>query len=280
MHRGLRVAAVLPAYNEENYIGAAVRFVRASVFDDVIVVDDASLDLTRARAEDAGASIVITHPVNGGVGAALITGFKAAVERGNDVAVVIPGDGQADLTALPAMLDKIAEGYGLVISDRLTGRDATEWGMPKYRLFGSRVLSWMTYLSTGLRIPDPQSGYKAIRRETLERLPLDDLYPRWGFHNDVLSHCALLRIPVTTVPAEPVYTDLNGDPITSHIKLWDLIPRHLKLFVRFSGRRMRHAVTGRHGSPPWDVTPAADEELDPSASQEAEVVVEHTTPGR
>ena len=110
MFKELRVAAVLPAFNEESFIAWAVRSVPLDVFDDVIVVDDASTDRTRERAEEAGATVV-RHAVNQGVGAALVTGFRAAVERGNDVAVVIPGDGQADFGALHAMLEKSFEGY-------------------------------------------------------------------------------------------------------------------------------------------------------------------------
>ena len=197
-----------------------------------------STDSTAQLATSGGASLVITHDENAGVGGALITGFKAAVERGNDVAVVIPGDGQADLNALPTLLDKVSEGYGLVMTDRLTGRDPTEWGMPRYRVRGSAVLSFMTWIATGIKIADPQSGYKAVTKETLNQIPLDDLVKRWGIHNDMLSYCATLDIPVATVPALPVYHDESGSRITSHIKLWDLIPRHLALFLRMLRRRI------------------------------------------
>lgn len=258
MHRGMKIAAVLPAYNEGGFIHAAVDFLPREVFDDVIVVDDASSDETAEVARAAGATHVITHAVNQGVGGAIVTGFKAAVERGNDVAVVIPGDGQADLGALERMLDRSAEGFGLVISDRLTGRDASTQGMPKYRIFGSRVLSLMTRVATGLHVPDPQSGYKAIRREAIERLPLDELYKRWGFHNDVLSHLALQQVPVTTVLAEPVYTSPDGRRITSHIKLWDLIPRHARVFSRMAARRVLHLVR-RPPVEPWKVPTYSEE---------------------
>ena len=238
MYEGMHIAAVLPAYNEEAYVRSAVAMLPTHIFDDVIVVNDASTDMTGAVATEAGASIVITHEANRGVGAAMVTGFKAALERGNDVSVIIPGDGQADVAALPALLDKVADGYGLVISDRLTGRDPTEWGMPRYRILGSRALALMTWIATGIRIVDPQSGYKAVTSDTLQAIPLDELVERWGIHNDMISFCAVLGIPVTTVRAEPVYHDDSGDRIKSHINLWDLIPRHLVIFVRMLRRRV------------------------------------------
>ena len=87
MFKELRVAAVLPAFNEEAFIAWAVRSVPLDVFDDVIVVDDASTDRTRERAEASGATVV-RHAVNQGVGAALVTGFRAAIERGDRKSVV------------------------------------------------------------------------------------------------------------------------------------------------------------------------------------------------
>ena len=251
------MAAVLPALNEAAFIGWAVQMLPRDIFDDVIVVDDGSTDRTAEEAEASGASTVVRHPVNRGVGAALVTGFRAAVERGNDVAVVIPGDGQADLDALVPMLEKTREGYGLVIADRLTGRDATAEGMPRYRVVGSRILAGMTWFTTGRYVADPQSGYTALRREAIERIPLDDLYERWGIHNDVLSYCAVLGIPVATVAAHPVYRTPTGERITSHIKLWDLIPRHVKVFTRMLVRRVSFSVqrlTGQMPPPPaWPV---------------------------
>ena len=242
MFHDLRVAAVLPAFNEEGYIGWAVRSLPSDVFDDVIVVDDASEDRTSDRAVEAGATFIVRHAENRGVGATLVTGFRAAMDRGNDVVVVIPGDGQADLDALPLMLEKIRSGLGLVIADRMSNRDPTKWGMPRYRVIGSKVLAVLTWVTTGLYVADPQSGYTAIRREALDRIPLDRLYPRWGIHNDVLSYCALAGIPVGTVLAKPVYRTPDGERISSHIKLWDLIPRHVKVFTRIFLRRVSAAL--------------------------------------
>ena len=262
MHRGFRVAAVLPAYNESAFIAWAVGVLPTDVFDDVIVVDDASMDATAELAEAAGARLVVRHLENRGVGATLVTGFRAALERDNDIVVVIPGDGQADLDALPAILDAAADGAGLVIADRLTGRDAVTEGMPRYRVMGSRILAVVTWVTTGIHVADPQSGYSALRREALERIPLDRLYPRWGIHNDVLSYCALMDIPVATVPAAPVYTTPSGDRITSHIRLWDLIPRHIKVFSRMMLRRLDYAVRRSTGRLPradaWPLTGAPD----------------------
>src|SRR5690349_2408918 len=100
MYRQLRTAVVIPAYNEERAIADAVASV-PSFIDYIVIVDDASHDATSVRAHDAalargGAFAVLRHDDNRGVGAALVSGYKEALERGCDVAAVMAGDGQMD----------------------------------------------------------------------------------------------------------------------------------------------------------------------------------------
>src|SRR5690606_8560043 len=97
MYRGLSTAVVIPAFNEEAAIAAALRSVRPSV-DHVIVVDDASHDdaARRARAERDGRVVFIRHGSNRGVGAAIVSGYRRALALGVDVAAVMAGDGQMD----------------------------------------------------------------------------------------------------------------------------------------------------------------------------------------
>ncbi|HEY4058203.1 MAG TPA: glycosyltransferase family 2 protein, partial [Kofleriaceae bacterium] len=116
MFRQLRVAVVIPAFNEERAIGETVATVPAWV-DDVIVVDDCSADETRKNAGLAAARAgrttgfeVIRHAANSGVGRAITTGYRRALAVGADVAVVMAGDGQMDPDDLPALLEPIAEG--------------------------------------------------------------------------------------------------------------------------------------------------------------------------
>src|SRR5438132_1017519 len=109
MYRKLRVAVVVPAYNEARAIARAIATMPAIV-DHVIVIDDASADDTAARARAVGDARVevVRHPDNRGVGAALVTGYRRALAAGCDVAAVMAGDGQMDPEDLPALLDPIA----------------------------------------------------------------------------------------------------------------------------------------------------------------------------
>src|SRR5262245_11002895 len=106
MYRHLRVAVVIPAFNEELAITDAIATVPAFV-DAVIVVDDASTDATAERAAAAAAArggervVLVTHARNRGVGAAIVTGYRRAMALGCDVAAVMAGDGQMDPRDLP-----------------------------------------------------------------------------------------------------------------------------------------------------------------------------------
>ena len=111
MFRELRVAVVIPAFNEELNVARTVRDVPASV-DHVLVVDDASHDATfleASRLRRRGLE-VLRHPRNRGVGAAIATGYRRALELGVDAAVVMAGDGQMDPADLPALLAPVVDG--------------------------------------------------------------------------------------------------------------------------------------------------------------------------
>ncbi|MGL6280218.1 MAG: glycosyltransferase family 2 protein, partial [Gaiella sp.] len=121
-----RVVAVVPAYREEDAIESVVAEIRA--FDpsiDVVVVDDGSPDGTAAAAARAGAHVV-RLPFNLGIGAAVQTGFRYALERGYDTAVRLDGDGQHDPLELPKLLSVLAAGDADVVTgSRFLGGDAT-----------------------------------------------------------------------------------------------------------------------------------------------------------
>lgn len=236
LYGDLKVAAVLPAYNEEKYIEYTIDMIPKDIVDYIIVVDDASTDRTGEIAKEKGV-MLIRHEVNRGVGAALKTGFIKALELNADVVVVIPGDGQADIGSLPRLLDKIKEGYGLVISNRFAYDDPRKYGMPNYRYYASKVLALITFLLTGVYIQDPQSGFKAVGKEALEKINVDELYDRWGIHNDMISMCKLAKIKITTVPAKPVYI-LKGERVKSHINVFDLMFKHLVVYMKIIKRNI------------------------------------------
>ncbi len=209
MYQQLRVAVVIPAFNEEAAVGSAITAVPDFV-DHVIVVDDASSDATATVAEDAGrargAVEVITHATNRGVGAAIVTGYRRALELDCDVAAVMAGDGQMDPADLPAVIAPIADGHADYVKGNRFRHPDVWRAMPPARIVGNLVLSAATRLTSGYRhVFDSQCGYTAISRVAIGALDLDQLFPRYGYPNDLLSRLHVVGMRVVDVPVRPVY---------------------------------------------------------------------------
>ena len=235
MYRDLRVAVVVPAYREERLIGKTVTMMPDTV-DHVIVVDDASPDGTAAAVQAVIDDRVelITLPENQGVGGAILTGHLRALELGADVAVVMAGDAQMDPAYLPTLLDPIADGDAQYTKANRFFGPGSFAGMPRHRIFGNIVLSFMTKAASGYwNLFDPQNGYTAIHRSALERLPFDRIARRYEFENDMLIQLNILRVPARDVPIPAVY----GDEI-SGMRLSAVAPRIVGQLWRGFWQRM------------------------------------------
>jgi glycosyltransferase involved in cell wall biosynthesis len=209
MYRQLRVAVVIPAFNEERAIANAVACVPSFV-DHVSVVDDASGDATGDRARDAARArdsvAIIRHRANRGVGAAIVSGYRDALARGCDVAAVMAGDGQMDPADLPALLDPIADGHADYVKGNRFQHPEIWRAMPPVRIVGNALLSTATKVTSGYRhLFDSQCGYTAIHARALGAIDLDRLFPRYGYPNDLLSHLHVAGMRVRDVPVRPIY---------------------------------------------------------------------------
>jgi glycosyltransferase involved in cell wall biosynthesis len=212
MYRQFRIAVVVPAYNERRAIGETVATIPELV-DHVIVVDDASADDTAAQAALAAVRRpnpdtveVIRHPMNKGVGGAIATGYRRALALAADVAVVMAGDGQMDPDDLPALLEPIAAGAADYVKGNRFLHPAIWTEMPPARIVGNWLLSAATRVTSGYHhVFDSQCGYTAIRRAALEGIELDELFPRYGYPNDLLSRLYVAGMRVVDVPVRPIY---------------------------------------------------------------------------
>lgn len=235
MFNGARIAAVVPAYKEEKMISTVIDTM-PEIVDHIVIVDDCSPDNTSAvvAASSDDRVTLIRHEVNQGVGGAIITGHKAAIDLGADVNVIMAGDAQMDPQYLPALLERVTTGgYGFAKANRFFSPESFE-GMPKYRVFGNIVLSFMTKLASGYwHLFDPQNGYTAVRTEVLRRVPLHHIARRYSFENDLLIHLNILQVPAVDVPIPAVY----GDEVSS-IRLGRVIPELMSLLTKGFWRRI------------------------------------------
>jgi dolichol-phosphate mannosyltransferase len=210
-----RIAVVVPAKNEARHIDGVVRTMPAYV-DHIIVIDDASRDDTAARAAQRGADVV-RHATSRGVGGAIISGYRRAVELGADVIAVMAGDGQMDPADLRALLSPLLRGDAdYVKGNRLRHPDVFRH-MPWPRLLGTAVLGSLTALAIGIPLGDSQCGYTAISRHALQRIDLDALWPRYGYPNDLLAMLAREQLRVREVTVRPVYRDEQSGLRVYHV---------------------------------------------------------------
>ena len=167
------ISVVLPAKNEAGAIGETIQKIfQLSYIDEVIVVNDGSTDATQRIAEQAGAKVV-SHPYSKGNGAAIKTGARHAT---SDVIVFMDADGQHDPQDILQLMQKIEEGYDLVVGARKKGSQASIGRGMANTLYNNLA----TYM-TEQKIEDLTSGFRAVRaekfREFLYLLPNGFSYP-------------------------------------------------------------------------------------------------------
>lgn len=227
---------VIPAHNEEAHIEQVIRTVPRFV-DEVIVVDDGSTDRTPdlVLATGRASLTLLRHEENRGVGAAVVSAYRTALEREPDVVVLMQGDGQTDPSHLDRLVDPIVEGRcDFAKGNRFFSRRSFR-GMPVHRVVGNVGLSTLTKAATGYwDVFDSLNGYTAISAEMLRRLPLERLESRYELETLMLFELSIARARVLDVPIPAVY----GEEV-SGINPWREGPRILWTIVKGLFRRVR-----------------------------------------
>lgn len=224
MYKDKRVGVVVPAYNEDALIGRVLKTMPDFV-DRIVVVDDCSRDDTATRARDHqridDRITLIVHEKNQGVGGAIVTGYRRALEERLDVVAVMAGDGQMEPVELDRVINPVVSGEAdYVKGNRLFTGEAWQI-IPHHRYLGNAFLSLLTKIASGYwHVADSQTGYTAISREALEILPLEKLYRRYGYPNHLLVMLNIYNLRVRDVAVRPVYN--IGEQ--SGIRLWKVIP--------------------------------------------------------
>jgi glycosyltransferase involved in cell wall biosynthesis len=246
------IAVVVPAHNEARLLSRALAQVPPYV-DHLIVVDDGSTDGTAAvAAAFPRPLVVLRHAQNRGVGAALVSGYREALRLGAEVVAVMAGDAQMDPADLPRVLAPVVQGRAdYVKGDRFSFPGAVRL-IPVWRYLGGWALTWLTRWTSGYRdLRDAQCGYTAVSREALLRLPLDLLYPRYGYPNDLLGWLSAFDLRVRQVTVRPVYDDEG-----SGIHPVAIIPRLAWVLCRSVFLRLWHRAPRRAlPAPARELTP-------------------------
>ena len=229
-----KVGVVVPSYRVKAHILSVLDRI-GSECHAIYVVDDACPDqsgaFVQAQCRDPRVKVVF-NDVNLGVGGAVMRGYREAVQDDCDVVVKIDGDGQMAPELLPLFIGPILDGY----ADYTKGNrffDLSEISkMPKIRLLGNAVLSFMSKFSSGYwDVFDPTNGYTAIHARVIEHLPLDKISQRYFFESDMLFRLNTLRCVVLDVPMDAVYGEEESNLKIKSVLL-DFLFKHFRNFAK------------------------------------------------
>ncbi|HTR17770.1 MAG TPA: glycosyltransferase family 2 protein [Acetobacteraceae bacterium] len=231
-----RIAVVIPCYRVKAHILDVIAAIGPEVAN-IYVVDDCCPDnsgtFVETHTRDPRVRVV-RRECNGGVGAATITGYLAALADHCDVIVKIDGDGQMDPRLLPRFVRPILAGQADYTKGNRFFNPEDVRAMPPIRLAGNAVLSFMTKLSSGYwPLFDPTNGYTAIHAKLLAHLPLERVSTRYFFESDMLFRLGTIRAMVLDIPMTAIYADE-----TSHLRIGSVVPRFLKGHARNFGKRL------------------------------------------
>ena len=214
-----KICAVIPAYNAEKTIAGLVCEVSRYV-DNVVVVDDGSVDKTSDVAFKAGA-VVLRCEKNSGKGKALKTGFKFALENGFELILTLDADFQHNPKRIPDFVSKLGEGYDIVIGNRRKKPGV----MPLERIFSNITTSFLITLRTGVKVPDSQCGFRLIKNYVIENINAKS--DGFVFESEFLIKALLMGYRVGFVDIETIY---NGE--RSYIRhIYDTV-EFIKLYLK------------------------------------------------
>lgn len=234
MSKNITLAAVIPTYNASTTIGRVIS-ATAPFVDLVIVVDDGSTDDSAAIVERAATEKVrlVRHTVNCGVGAAVLTGYRTALELGADVIVKLDADDQMDPSFIPELVRPILRGEADYVKGNRFLHLTQLRQMPAVRLIGNLGLSLLVKIASGYwSIFDPTNGFTAIHRQLLPMLLNGDVDHGFFFEISMLTELGLHRAAVRDVYIPARYPNTG-----SHLsELRALLTFPAKLFKRAARR--------------------------------------------
>lgn len=206
---GYKIAVVLPVHNEEKFIEGVIRTLPSWIHR-IIAVDDASTDGSYRILQGMHQVnlTVIRHTKNGGVGAAIVSGYRYCIGIEVDAAVVMGGDGQMDPADLPKLVTPLVTGEADYVKGNRFLVSGNTRSMPFTRRLGNIVLSYFTRWVSGHRtLFDSQCGYTAVTSAVLKTLNIDLLYPRYGFPNDMILKVIEAGFRIAECPVKTIYAD-------------------------------------------------------------------------
>jgi dolichol-phosphate mannosyltransferase len=231
------ITVVIPAFRVRAHILEVLKLIGDEV-QHVLVIDDKcpekSGEYVQLHNVDPRVEVIF-NPINLGVGGAVKSGYRRAIELNSDVVVKIDGDGQMDCSKIQDITMPIRSGEADYTKGNRFFDVAAIRQMPPIRIFGNLVLSFMTKLSSGYwTVFDPNNGFTAISKRALNQIPLSKIDDGYFFESDMLFRLNLLKVSVLDIPMPAIY-----DNEKSNLKIRRVLFEFpLKHFRNFSKRIM------------------------------------------
>jgi dolichol-phosphate mannosyltransferase len=235
MYSNKIIGIVIPCYKVKNQILSVISKIENYV-DNIYIIDDKCPEnsglYVKENSKD-GRIKIIFNILNLGVGGAVKEGYKAGLNDGCDILVKVDGDDQIDPRFIKSLIRPIIEGEADYVKGNRFYRLEDIASMPKMRLFGNSVLSFINKMVTGYwNIMDPTNGFTAIHKHPLEILQLEKIENGYFFESDVLFRLSLIRAVVADFPIESVYKEEKSNLKISKI----LLEFPTKYLIRFIKR--------------------------------------------
>ena len=187
MLNGKKIIVVLPSYNAGKTLETTYSEIPMDIVDDIILVDDASIDNSVEVGKKLGIRHIIVHEKNKGYGGNQKTCYDKAMELNPDIVIMLHPDYQYTPKLIPAMAQIIVQGiYPVVIASRILGKGALKGGMPLYKYFFNRVLTFLQNFIIGQKLSEYHTGYRAFSADVLRKINYHANSDDFIFDNEML----------------------------------------------------------------------------------------------
>lgn len=205
MYNNRKIVVVLPAYNAAPTLVKTINDLPDCV-DEKILVDDASSDETAKIARELGLK-VFQHQKNQGYGANQKTCYRLALEAGANIIVMVHPDYQYDPKLVSYFAHFIADGYfDVMLGSRIRSRwEALDGGMPGYKYYANRFLSFIENIATGQNLSEWHTGMRAYSKEALLSLDLEKNSDDFIFDSQVLLQLVARKWRIGEIPVPVRY---------------------------------------------------------------------------
>jgi len=203
-----KIVVVLPAYNAEKTLEKTYNEIPFNIVDDVILVDDASIDNTLEVGNKLGIKHIIRHEKNKGYGGNQKTCYDKALSLNADIIIMLHPDYQYTPKLIPSIAYLIANDlYQVVLGSRILGKGAIKGGMPYYKYFFNRLLTFSQNFIMNQKVSEYHTGYRAFSKNVLQAINYHANSDNFVFDNQMLAQIFYAKFEIAEVTCPTKYFD-------------------------------------------------------------------------